>query len=335
MTHEPIPVVFDPILKPKPWGGRKLETLFGKRLPPGVPIGESWEIASLPGNEVAVRSGPLQGRRLWELVEDWGTALLDGASLADGRFPLLIKFLDARENLSVQVHPKPPATDPTRWVPGVKHEAWYVVDAEPEARMYVGLQPGVGPDDVRRAVNTPHMAELLRSWQVRTGDVFYLPSGTPHALGAGIVVAEIQTPADITYRLYDWDRLGLDGRPRELHIGPGLANIRYDVTDEDIQHPPRQVQTTFGPGTRRVTCERFVIDEVVVAPQTFRPPAEETMRIWITLDGSGHIRRDSEICAFQPGDVVLVPARRGSIEVQIVQPTRLLEVSVPGAGSSG
>ncbi len=331
MTNEPIPVIFDPILKPKPWGGRKLEELFGKRLPPNVPIGESWEIASLPSNEVAVREGPLQGKRLWELVEDWGSGLLDGAPLADGRFPLLIKFLDARENLSVQVHPKPPEDDPRRWVPGVKHEAWYVVDCEPDAVMYIGLQPGVTPDDVRDAANTPRMAELLRPWKVRPGDVFYLPSGTPHALGAGIVVSEIQTPADVTYRLYDWDRLGLDGRPRELHLGPGLANIRYDVRDEDIRHNPQDVQTSFGPGRRRVTCERFLIDEVRCEPQQIQLSPQDTMRIWIVLAGSGSIRNKAPVCRFRAGDVVLVPARRGELEVELTAATTLLEVTVPSS----
>ena len=188
MSSKPIPVVFEPLFKPKPWGGRMLETLFGKPLPPGEPIGESWEIVSLPANESRVRGGPLAGRQISDLAGMWGSALYGAGGVGREGFPLLIKFLDARENLSVQVHPKP--IDLTRVEPGVKHEAWFVVHADPGAEMFIGLKPGVTPDDLAESANTPRTAELLRRWPVTAGQCYYLPSGVIHALGAGIVVAE-------------------------------------------------------------------------------------------------------------------------------------------------
>ncbi|MBU0639255.1 MAG: class I mannose-6-phosphate isomerase, partial [Planctomycetes bacterium] len=237
MSIPPIPVVFEPIFKAKPWGGRELARLFDKMLPPEVPVGESWELADLPGNESRVAQGPLAGKKLGELIEMWGRDLLGRAELMGGRFPLLIKFLDARERLSIQVHPRPRADASEPEQAGVKHEAWYVIDADPGAALYIGLKPGVGPEDVRAAGSTPALAELH---QLRAGELglcYCLPSGVPHALGAGLIVAEVQTPSDVTYRLYDWGRVGLDGQPRELHVEQALANIRYDVAEEEIIQP--------------------------------------------------------------------------------------------------
>ena len=166
MITPPIPVTFEPIFKPKPWGGRKLADVLSKPLPPDERIGESWELVSLPENESRVREGPLAGTPIGDLVKAWGTDLYGGASLADGRFPLLIKFLDAREPLSVQVHPKPAKDDRGGWRPGIKHEAWYIIAAEPGSELFIGLKPGVTHADVVKAADTPAMADLLQRWGV-------------------------------------------------------------------------------------------------------------------------------------------------------------------------
>jgi mannose-6-phosphate isomerase len=330
----PIPVIFEPIFKPKPWGGRTLERLFGKPLPPDVPIGESWEVVSLPGNESRVRGGPLAGQSVSELVETWGRNLYGGAELAEGRFPLLIKFLDAREHLSVQVHPKPDEDAPSRWRAGIKHEAWYVLHAEPGAEMFVGFKPGVRPEGVARAANTPAMAELLRRWPVKVGQCYYLPSGTAHALGAGIVVAEVQTPSDITYRLYDWDRVGLDGRPRELHIEQGLANARYDVAEEMILQPRSHTAGPLATVTRLAACERFLIDKVRLSEGVEQYIPHQEMVIWIVLTGRGVLVRERTECAFGPGDVVVTPADSTETRIVTKADCELLEVKVP-VGSTG
>ncbi len=355
MSVPPIPLRFDPLFKEKPWGGRRLAELFQKRLPNAGPVGESWELVSLAGQESRVRDGPLAGGTLAGLVARWGPSLLDPARLRNGRFPLLIKFLDARQNLSVQVHPKPAGQGaPT---PGVKPEAWYVIDAGPDAELYIGLKAGVTPAEVARAAGTAAIADLLRAWPATAGECYLLPSGTPHALGAGIVVAEVQAPSDVTYRLYDWGRTGLDGRPRELHIQPALANIRYDVTEAMIRPPVRQVSLPYARGERLVESESFVIDRLCgVRGPLVVPPG--TLRVWIMLSGSAHVtsvtraaptRNGDAVPIDEPtaarpcgmeagqgvyrlevtaGDVVLFPAG-ASAEVSLDHGTDWLEITIP------
>ena len=326
MNVPPIPVVFEPIFKPKPWGGRRLAELFGKPLPGSGPIGESWEVAGLEGAESRVRSGPLAGRGVGDLIEMWGRDFHGNADLVDGRFPLLIKFLDARENLSVQVHPKPESDRPT---PGVKHEAWYVVQADAGAEMFIGFKPGVDPDRARAAANSAEMASLLQRRPVAAGQCFYLPSGTPHALGAGIVVAEVQTPSDVTYRLYDWERVGLDGEPRELHIENGLQNARYDVPEELIVQPRSHMGGPLATVTRLVACERFLIDKVRLSEGVCQGIPHAEMVIWIVLRGRGALIRDSFRCEFLPGDVVVIPADAARTHVETGDDSEFLEVKIP------
>lgn len=323
----PIPVVFAPIYKPRPWGGRALAKLLNKRLPDG-PIGESWELVSLPGDESIVATGPLAGQSLGDLLARWSTGLIGRAVLVDGRFPLLIKFLDAAENLSVQVHPKPgdPATDATR---GVKHEAWIVVHAEPGAAIYAGAQPGVTVEDFRRAASGPAVVDLLRRRPVRGGDCAYLPSGIPHALGAGVVVAEVQTPSDVTYRLYDWGRVGLDGRPRELHVEAALANLRCDVPDEQIVQPRRHVGGPLCTVTHLAICPSFQIDRLRLSQGFVQTLPHAEMAVWIVLSGGGVFRRDSYATRFAAGDVVLIPADSLRTSVHVEADCGVLEVTIP------
>lgn len=329
MTTDPIPVVFEPIFKEKPWGGRMLERLFGKRLPAGKAIGESWELVSLPGNESVVRSGPFAGKSVAELVSAWGTDLLGDAPLIDGRFPLLIKFLDAREHLSVQVHPKPRSTDLAALEPGVKHEAWYVLASDAQAKMFIGLREGISADAVKRAANTPGSAEQLQTWDVAAGQCFYLPSGTVHALGAGIVVAEIQTPSDITYRLYDWERRDERGKPRELHIEQALENIRYDVADREIVQAQTDVGHPIGAGVRVAACPRFTIDKVELGGDVAAPFQPGEMVVWVVLDGRGRLVAGGHDSGFSAGDVVLFPARSVPVGIEVEEGCTLLEVRIP------
>lgn len=329
----PRPVVFEPRFKPKPWGGRKLAECLGKQLPGNQPIGESWEIVSLPGDESVVRDGPAAGRTISELIEAWSEELLGDVELVNGRFPLLVKFLDARENLSVQVHPKPPADD-------IKHEAWYVIDADPGARLYIGLRPGVGPEQMKDAANTPRMAELLHPRLALPGDCYYLPSGTPHALGGGIVVAEIQTPSDTTYRLYDWGRVGLDGRPRTLHVEQALENLRYDVPEDLIEQPlttnhPQALTETGGlRDVRTVTlasCPFFQIARLEMPPTSRQQLAPKRMRVLMLLSPQATLHWDSERCPLNKGDVALLPAGCGPIEVTSDQPLAALLITLDQA----
>jgi mannose-6-phosphate isomerase len=334
MNVPPLPVVFEPLFKPKPWGGQQLARLLNKRPPAETRIGESWELVSLPGNESRVCDGPLAGRTLTALVQLWGRDLLGDAPLVAGRFPLLIKFLDAYENLSVQVHPKPDGTGGPR---GVKHEAWYVIHADPGAKLFIGLKPGVGPADVARAANAPDMVHLLREWSPQPGQCYCLPSGTLHALGAGLVVAEIQTPSDVTYRAYDWNRVDAAGRPRALHVAQALRNIRYDVTEAMISQPATEADAALIPRSRltRVACgERFTLDVLPLRGGQSYALTGSTMRVWIIL--SGAVRFTHEACQpplttdCSPGDVVLIPARCAGLRIDPPTDCRCLEVTIPG-----
>lgn len=223
------PTVFEPILKERVWGGRTLERLYSKRLPAAVPIGESWEISDRPGDESVIGNGPFAGRTLRWLMDEHGVEVLGASAPAHGhRFPLLCKILDAREKLSLQVHP-PPRSSGQLGEP--KTEMWYIAGADPGAELFVGLRHGIGRDAFERAIREGRVADCFHRISVRAGDAMFLPSGRVHAIGAGLVIFEIQQNSDTTFRVYDWDRVGLDGRPRELHLEQSLASIDFsDVT---------------------------------------------------------------------------------------------------------
>jgi len=220
------PLTFHPIFKERVWGGRNLERLYGKRLPPGVPIGESWEISDRPGDSSVIANGPLAGKDLRWLLEHDAEALLGPAKLQGDRFPLLIKLLDAREKLSLQVHP--PAHQAVELGGEPKTEMWYIADAAPGAELFVGLNRGVTRAEFERKIRDVTVADCFHRVPVRAGDAMFLPSGRVHAIGAGLVIFEIQQNSDTTYRVFDWNRLGLGGKLRELHVAESLASIDFD-----------------------------------------------------------------------------------------------------------
>ena len=320
----PQPVCFVPELHPRPWGGRRLAEL-GKALPPDVPIGESWELVSLPGHESRVREGPLAGRTLAELVEHWGTDLVGTAPLADGRFPLLVKFLDAAANLSIQVHPRP-VRDTDTWEPGVKHEVWYVVAAAPGAGLYLGVKPGVTASDLARAAGTSELVDLLRFWPAEPGQCFNIPSGTVHALGKGLIVAEVQTPSDVTYRMYDWDRRDAQGQPRPLHIAEALASTRLYVPDGVLRPTIPTVENGLAPCVR---CPAFAIDRLAVpaGPPQAIPPVGQA-RVWVVTRGRGELVAGDATVRLVPGAVVLLPAGMPAAELRPVAQTTIVHVRV-------
>jgi mannose-6-phosphate isomerase len=220
------PLTFHPIFKERVWGGRRFEVLYRKPLPPTKPIGESWEISDRPGDVSVIANGPLAGRDLHWLVESDRHSLLGHASPYAGRFPLLIKILDARDKLSLQVHP--PAAKATLLGGEPKTEMWYIAEADPGAELYVGLKRGVTRNDFVARVRDGSVAQCFHRVRVRAGDCMFLPSGRAHAIGAGLVIFEIQQNSDTTYRVYDWGRTGLDGKPRELHLKESLESMDFE-----------------------------------------------------------------------------------------------------------
>lgn len=220
------PLVFKPLLKARVWGGTRLHEDFEKPLlDKGQPCGESWEIADLSGESCDVEQGQLKGMTLTDLVEKHEHWLMGRASLMEGRFPLLFKLIDARETLSVQVHPGEESAE--RFGGRPKTEAWVVLDVEPGSCLYLGLKDGVAPDDLRKACENNLVEGLLCRVDVRPMDVVFIPAGTVHAIGGGVLLAEIQQSSDTTYRLYDWGRFGLDGNPRKLHLEEAIQSIDF------------------------------------------------------------------------------------------------------------
>jgi mannose-6-phosphate isomerase len=232
------PLVFQPIFKDRIWGGRELERLYGKKIPASTPIGEAWEISDRPNDESVVANGRFVGKNLRWLMENHAAEILGGAKpAAQGRFPLLCKILDAREKLSLQVHP--PASKAPELKGEPKTEMWFIADAAPDASLYVGLKNGVTRAEFEEKIADGSVADCFHRIPVKAGDTMFLPSGRVHAIGSGLVIFEIQQNSDTTYRVFDWNRTGLDGKPRELHIAQSLASIDFN----DFE--PKLVETKF------------------------------------------------------------------------------------------
>lgn len=228
------PLTFTPLFMERIWGGRRLETLFGKALPAGARIGESWEIVDRPEAQSVVRAGPWQGRTLHELWVDYRAEIF-GAMPDAPRFPLFLKLLDAAEKLSVQVHP--PAQVAAELGSEPKTECWYVAYAEDGAEFFVGLKKGSSRASFEAALARGSVADLIHRIPVRTGDAMFLPSGRVHAIGAGNVLVEIQQNSDTTYRVFDWNRTAAGGAPRALHVAESLRSIAFDDYEPALATP--------------------------------------------------------------------------------------------------
>jgi len=313
------PLTFQPIFKERIWGGRRLETLYAKKLSPGTVIGESWEISDRPGDVSVITNGPLAGTDLHWLVENHRASLLGDAKLEAGRFPLLIKLLDAREKLSLQVHPPAAKAAELRGAP--KTELWYIADAAPDAELYVGLKRGVTRADFERRVADGSVAGCFHRLPVKAGDAMFLPSGRVHAIGAGLVIFEIQQNSDTTYRVFDWNRVGLDGQPRELHVAQSLASIDFNDFEPALVGGGEKIAATFS--------SRPLLNHPLFCVELFQVRATGT----ISLRGSlmqiigvvaGEVRVAGSGVALRAGEFCLLPASLPAAELTAAPGTRFL-----------
>lgn len=340
------PLKLTPIYKEKVWGGRTLERKLGRDLPGGsdAAIGESWELVDLAstsasggGGDAAfsvIANGPFAGRTLRDVLADetTGEAILRGLPLSpDGGFPILLKYLDASANLSVQVHPSPAyaAAHPEA---KLKSEAWYIVAVEPGAKIYKGITAGTTPDDLRAALaeNTDEaVVPLLESFEVSPGECHYLPSGTCHALGGGILVAEVQTPSDTTFRVYDWGREG-----RELHVDQAIECSTFGPADSSRFEPGTVTEGPEGSrSTSLVRCEHFGIDRHE-APAGFSDTAGAAAggpTAWMLLSGGLTLRGGGQSVDAAAGDTLLLPAALEDATVEVTREATWLEVTFPAA----
>ncbi|HUU58126.1 MAG TPA: type I phosphomannose isomerase catalytic subunit [Phycisphaerae bacterium] len=313
------PYKFGPIYVEKIWGGRNLERLFGRALPAGKAIGESWELADLRQGVSVVRGGSAAGATLAELTRSLGEKLLGGCSpQPDGRFPLLLKLLDANDILSLQVHPDAAAVGRIGGDAALKTECWYVVESR-GGFIYKGVKAGVTPERFRSAIESDTVGDLVRRIDVAAGDFHYLPAGTVHALGAGVVVAEVQTPSDTTYRVTDW------GRGREIHVERSMECIRFEPAG-DV--PPGRAGETL------LVTEYFVV--ALRAGQEGRdrdlPTGRCTALMILQADAPVEIHHGGGAAnpvTARAGDTVLVPAGLGGGRVSSAGRLRYLEITLP------
>ncbi len=335
------PLKFRPRFFEKMWGGRKMQTLLGKALPPEKPVGESWELYDFPPGVVEnspgwlsseIANGPLAGTMLHDLVEKHGADLLGDVKRvgAHGQFPVLIKFLDARDDLSVQVHPdeKYAAAHPDAHL---KTEAWYVVQRDEGAKIYKGLTPGTTRDGFERAIRKGTVESSIETVAVKDGDCHFMPSGTVHALGAGILAWEVQTPSDTTYRVFDFNRIDAStGKPRTLHVDQALACIDFSGKPEP-QQPRSTVNGPYTVVSRVVTSPYFNVDKVRVRGGVDEPLPYHQPAVWTMLEGEAHCRVDGlpEPVVITPGETVLLPARMKNPFMKTASDCVWLEVSFP------
>ena len=270
---------FKPILKTLVWGT------------------ESWVLSGVPGNESVVAEGPGTGRKITDLYP--------------GQFPLLIKFIDAKRDLSIQVHPDDALAEKRHGCLG-KTEMWYVIDAAPGAKLISGLKERITPDDYVRLVEQDRITEVLSEHAVAPGDVFFLPAGRIHAIGGGCLLAEIQQTSDITYSIYDYNRPGLDGKPRQLHTQEAKDAIDYTVyPDYRTHYEPRKDEAV-----RLIGCPYFTTDLYDLSPNSLYSPQTDSgapFLILIGLSGSGTVKTELDETILQSGEAVLVPSEDGQV----------------------
>ncbi len=314
---------FRPLLKRYLWGGRRLAEL-GKPLGDGDDYAESWEVADHGLDQSVVAEGPLAGTTLQQLVANHGAALF-GRHHPQPHFPLLFKFLDAQRALSVQVHPNDAQAAQQQPPDLGKTEAWVIIDCEPGATLYAGLKRGFDRAALEREIQRGTCELCLHQIQVLPGDCVFLPAGTVHAIGEGILIAEIQQSSDTTFRLFDWNRVGTDGKPRQLHIQAALDVIDFERGPVEPQTP----QQTERPGWQQlVACDKFVLERGDLEEDasdgtssigTFSIGGDNRLHLVSVLEGGAVLTpADEKVSAetLSTGDTLLIPASCGAVSIQ-------------------
>lgn len=291
------PLTFRPIYKELIWGGDKLHRFFGKDTPAGKKIGESWELADLPDDKSVIANGELTGKTITEVLQKFPQQIT-GKKEYRPPFGLLIKFIDAADRLSVQVHPDLQAVKKLK-TGTPKTECWYIIDTEANACIYKGLKTGTTREQFTESIKSGTCAEFLNKVSVKPGQCHFLPAGTVHAIGAGVLIAEIQTPSDTTFRVFDWNRLQ-NGKPRQLHIQQALESINFSQKPNDLP------VTTGG---RLVDTEFFKVEKITAQGGTSSQIRDGIMKVIIFIKGSGQIKSGGlQAVDFSKGQVILLPA---------------------------
>lgn len=313
-----MPILLQPVYKDYIWGGSRLIHEFHRRLNPGI-YAESWEISDHADGHTRIINGPDAGATLSEAIARRGPEIL-GKGRRDTSFPLLVKLIDARETLSVQVHPDDIAA--ARHGGEAKSEMWYVLSATPDAHIYSGFRPGVTPDDFEKARQTGTIPALLQRFSARPGMIFNTPGGRVHAIGAGCLLLEVQQDANTTYRLYDWDRLGKQGKPRPLHLEQALQVINWDLTDSPVAPVQPEVRHPAGYFTRVLLDDpHFHVEEWRIPDQSRIEHDASSFLILFPVNGDLRIRTPGQpAMILQRGTTCLLPAALNAFTLQPATP---------------
>lgn len=306
------PISFQPIYMTRVWGGRTLEASYQRNLPDEQPYGESWELSDREHEQSVVLSGIHEGRTLNELWTKNREEIF-GSNLEGDRFPLLIKILDARDDLSIQVHP------PAEIAPSLggdpKTEMWYIADRDPEAKLYIGFKNGVSRDQFADSLEDGSVEDQVHAVQPEIGESIFIPSGRLHAIGAGFLIYEIQQNSDTTYRVFDWNRVGLDGTPRDLHVEESMKSIDFDDFEPTMDEPQ---------GDNLAQCEYFQVDQKDLEKGTSFSNGNERFAVITVVSG---LIISSEGSQFKPGDFFLLP--KGASPVSADRESKILVTTIP------
>lgn len=304
------PLKFKPVYQEKIWGGNRLRTYFQREIPSDS-IGESWEVSTHRNGPSIVTNGPLAGRKFAKLIEEQPENML-GYQAED--FPLLFKFLDASRKLSVQVHPSDDYAQEVENEPG-KTEMWYVLAAEPGAKLVYGLKKGTTQEKLARAIKENRLEEHLNEVEVEAGDIFFMPAGMVHAIEEGILLTEIQQNSDTTYRVYDWGRMGKNGKPRELHVQKALEVIDFSTPPAKNGSKPLTVAKDGYTCSYLAACQYFAVEKIKVR-ENITLPENNKFRVLNALKGQAIIKYNDNTIKFTRGESVFIPASHNRIEVE-------------------
>ncbi|SDS11908.1 mannose-6-phosphate isomerase, type 1 [Polaribacter sp. KT25b] len=318
-------IKFKPILKDKIWGGEKLATLLNKKST-RKDIGESWEISDVEGDTSIVTNGKLKGKNLKELISEYKSDLVGDKIYTHfgEKFPLLIKFIDAKEALSIQLHPNDKLSQERHNSFG-KTEMWYVMQADEKANLIVGFQKEVTSEEYLKHLENKSLLDILNVDEVQKGDVYFIPTGRVHAIGAGVLLAEIQQTSDITYRIYDWDRPNPDGTFRDLHTEEAIDAIDYSVIDS--------YKTVYSEkenaASEIVSCQYFTTNVLPIKGEiSINHQEKDSFVIYMCVEGSVEFQYENQTEKLQTGETILVPACIKNIKISSEGKSELLEVYI-------
>ncbi|MEN9535728.1 MAG: hypothetical protein RLZ22_749 [Verrucomicrobiota bacterium] len=309
------PITFTPLYMQRVWGGRELERVYGRQLPDqNNPYGEAWEIVDREKEQSIVESGPLAGKSLHELWTAHREEIFGRGYDQHPRFPILIKILDSRDDLSIQVHPPVALAASLKGEP--KTEMWFIADCDAGAKLYVGLKNGVTRENFEAAIADGTVADCVHAVSPKPGDSIFIASGRLHAIGAGFLIHEIQQNSDTTYRVFDWNRLGLDGQPRELHVAESLASIDFNDFEPSMDQPQ---------GDTLAACEYFKTDrKKVLSGKSITNPDAEKFSILSVVDGA---LKSADGRRFGKGQFILMPKACNALTAE--QDSTVLQITLP------